>query len=239
MRLAIIGYGKMGQEIAKIAGERGHTIDLVIDAENAADLNANNLSGIDVAIEFSSPDAAFNNILTCLKANTPVVSGTTGWLDRWEEVRKACETHSGAFFYASNFSIGVNILFAVNSKLAEIMNGFPQYDVSMEEVHHVHKQDAPSGTAITLAEQIADRLESKDTWTLEKGDDQKIHIEAKREGEVHGYHKVVYDSEVDTLSISHNAKSRKGFATGAVLAAEYLEDKQGMHSMKDMLNLQS
>lgn len=239
MKLAIIGYGKMGHEIAKIAQERGHTIDLVIDAENTADLNANNLSGIDVAIEFSSPDAAFNNILTCLRENTPVVSGTTGWLHRWDEVEKVCAEQSGAFFYASNFSIGVNILFAVNSKLSEIMNGFPQYNVSLEEIHHIHKLDAPSGTAITLAEQITDRLDSKESWTLEKGHDRKIHIDAKREGEVNGYHSVIYDSEVDTISISHNAKSRKGFATGAVLAAEYLEGKQGMYSMKEMLNLQS
>lgn len=237
MKLAIIGYGKMGREIATIARERGHSIDLIIDEENASDLNSENLSRIDAAIEFSSPDAAFNNILTCLKEHTPIVSGTTGWLDRWDEIEKACETHSGAFFYASNFSIGVNILFAINAKLAEIMHGFPQYDVSLEEIHHIHKLDAPSGTAITLAEQITDKLESKDGWALDRNDERKIHIEAKREGEVNGTHKVMYDSDIDTIAISHNAKSRKGFATGAVLAAEYLQDKKGIQSMKKMLNL--
>jgi 4-hydroxy-tetrahydrodipicolinate reductase len=239
MRLAIIGYGKMGQEIEAVARERNHTIDLIIDVDNAADLNAVNLSGIDVAIEFSSPAAAFNNIITCLKAGTPVVSGTTGWLDRWEEVKQVCDAHSGALFYASNYSIGVNILFAINSMLAGIMNGFPQFDVRMEEVHHIHKLDAPSGTAITLAEQIVSRLEKKEGWTLETGDAQKIHIDAKRAGEVNGYHSVSYDSEADTITISHNAKSRKGFATGAVLAAEYLEGKKGIHSMTEMLNLRS
>ncbi|MDF1570052.1 MAG: 4-hydroxy-tetrahydrodipicolinate reductase [Bacteroidales bacterium] len=239
MRLAIIGYGKMGQEIAAVARERNHSIDLVIDADNTSDLNKDNLAGIDVAIEFSSPDAAFNNILTCLREQTPVVSGTTGWLDRWEEVKKVCDEQSGALFYASNFSIGVNILFAINETLAAIMNGFPQFEVCMEEIHHIHKLDAPSGTAITLAEQIAARLESKDSWSLEKGNPRNIHIEAKREGEVNGFHSVRYDSEADTISISHNAKSRKGFATGAVMAAEYLEGKKGIHSMKEMLNLQS
>lgn len=237
MKIAIIGYGKMGHEIASMAREREHTIDLIIDAENAQDLNADNLAHIDVAIEFSSPDAAFDSIISCIRGNTPVVSGTTGWLDRWEEVKKACETHSGAFFYASNFSIGVNILFAVNAKLAEIMNKFPQYDVSLEEIHHVHKLDAPSGTAISLAEQIAGQLDAKDGWSLGTGEKGKIPINAKREGEVSGYHRVIYDSDIDTLSIVHNAKSRKGFATGAVLAAEFLEGKQGMYSMKEMLNI--
>lgn len=237
MKIAIIGYGKMGHEIANMARDRGHTVDLIIDKDNASDLNEDNLASIDVAIEFSSPDAAFDNILSCIRGNTPVVSGTTGWLNRWSEVEKACETHSGAFFYASNFSIGVNILFAVNKKLASIMEGFPQYDVSMEEIHHVHKLDAPSGTAITLAEQIAEQLEAKEGWSLEPGDERKIHINAKREGEVNGYHKVIYDSEIDTLTISHNAKSRKGFASGAILAAEYIAGKQGMFSMKEMLNL--
>jgi 4-hydroxy-tetrahydrodipicolinate reductase len=239
MRLAIIGYGKMGKEIASVARKRNHSIDLIIDADNTSDLNAANLSGIDAAIEFSSPGAAFNNILTCLRAGTPIVSGTTGWLDRWEEVKNVCNERGGALFYASNFSIGVNILFAINSTLAAIMNGFPQFDVRMEEVHHIHKADAPSGTAITLAEQIVEKLEKKDKWTLEKGDARTIHINARREGEVNGFHSVSYESEADTITISHNAKSRKGFAEGAVLAAEYLEGKQGIHSMKEMLNLRS
>lgn len=237
MNIALIGFGKMGREIAALAIERGHTIVLTIDINNVSDLNPENLKRADVAIEFSSPDAAFGNIITCLKSGTPVVSGTTGWLNQLDEAVRVCEEHNSGLFYASNFSIGVNILFSINEKLAEIMNDFPEYTVSMEEIHHIHKKDAPSGTAITLAQQIASRLHIKNGWSLENGDDQKIHINAMREGEVNGFHKVIYDSEIDTLSISHNAKSRKGFALGAVMAAEYMLGKTGIHSMKEMLNI--
>ncbi len=237
MNIAIIGYGKMGQEIARIAAGRGHTTVLIIDLENSSDLNRENLKKVDVAIEFSSPAAAYNNILTCLRSDTPVVSGTTGWLDKWDEVVKVCNENKGGLFYASNYSIGVNIMFAVNSYLAAIMSKFPEYDVSLEEIHHIHKLDAPSGTAITLAKQLTDKIAAKIKWSLEKGDKEKIFIDAKREGEVPGFHKVIFDSEIDTITLSHNAKSRKGFATGAVLAAEYIKGKQGVFGMKEMLNL--
>ena len=237
MNIAIIGYGKMGKEIAHIAKQRSHQIGLIIDIDNKEDLSTEKLGQNDVAIEFSSPKSAYHNITACLKAGIPVVSGTTGWLDRWEDVVRIAEETESGLFYASNFSIGVNILFAVNTYLAEIMNNFPQYDISLEEIHHIHKLDAPSGTAITLADQVAEKIYSKNSWSLKKGNPKNILIDAKREGEVNGYHKVTYDSDIDTVTISHNAKSREGFATGAVLAAEYIKGKQGVHSMKDMLNL--
>lgn len=237
MNIAVIGYGKMGKEIARIAQLRGHQIDLIIDVDNSGDLTAENLRQTDVAIEFSSPAAAYQNISICLQSGTPVVSGTTGWLDKWNAIVKLSADTETGLFYASNFSIGVNILFAVNSQLAKIMAKFPQYDVSLEEIHHIHKVDAPSGTAISLANQITDHLPARKSWTLHKGDPEKIYIDAKREGEVNGYHKITYDSQVDTISIAHNAKSREGFATGAVLAAEYMKGKQGIHSMKELLNL--
>ena len=237
MNIAIIGYGKMGKEIARIAKLRSHQIGLIIDIDNKEDLSAEKLGQNDVAIEFSSPQSAYHNITACLKAGIPVVSGTTGWLDRWDDVASIVEQTGTALFYASNFSIGVNILFAVNTYLAEIMNKFPQYEVSMEEIHHIHKLDAPSGTAITLADQVIEKNSSKDGWSLQKDNPKNILIDAKREGEVNGYHKVIYDSDIDTITIAHNAKSREGFATGAVLAAEYIKGKQRIHSMKDMLNL--
>lgn len=237
MNIAIIGYGKMGREIARILQLRGHQMGLIIDVDNAGDLTAENLSKTDVAIEFSSPASAYQNISMCLQSGTPVVSGTTGWLDRWDDIAKLSADTETGLFYASNFSIGVNILFAVNSHLAKIMAGFPQYDVSLEEIHHIHKLDSPSGTAITLANQVTDQMPTRKSWTLSKGDPEKIFIDAKREGEVNGYHKITYDSDIDTITIAHNAKSREGFATGAVLAAEYMKGKQGIHSMKEMLKL--
>lgn len=237
MNIAIIGYGKMGKEIARIAKQRSHQIGLIIDIDNKEDLSTEKLGQNDVAIEFSSPKSAYHNITACLKAGIPVVSGTTGWLDRWDDIVRIAEETESGLFYASNFSIGVNILFAVNTYLAEIMNNFPQYDVSLEEIHHIHKLDAPSGTAITLADQVAKKIPSKEGWSLRKDNPKNILIDAKREGEINGFHKVTYDSNIDTITISHNAKSREGFATGAVLAAEYIKGKQGVHSMRDMLNL--
>jgi len=206
MNIAIIGYGKMGREIEQIVLQRGHRVSLVIDMDNAGELNASGLSETDVAIEFSSPDAAFGNIVSCLKANTPVVSGTTGWLDKYDEVVQLAHETGTGFFYSSNFSIGVNVLFAINSRLAELMNNFPQYKISMEEVHHVHKRDAPSGTAITLAQQAADKLDSIDSWSLRRDENRKVFIDAKREGEVHGFHKVVYES--DSCSRIHEEQNR-------------------------------
>jgi 4-hydroxy-tetrahydrodipicolinate reductase len=237
MNIALIGYGKMGKEIERIAKLRGHQIGLVIDVENQQDLNPEKLADTDVAIEFSTPQSAYNNIITCLKSNIAVVSGTTGWLDRWDDAVKLANETKVGLFYASNYSIGVNILFAVNEHLAGIMAKFSQYDVSIEEIHHIHKKDAPSGTAITLANQIAGKLSFKTSWSLRNDEAEKIFINTCREGEIHGFHKVIYDSEIDTIELSHNAKSRVGFATGAVLAAEYMIGKNGVHSMKDLLNL--
>ncbi len=237
MNIALIGYGKMGKEIARIAKDRGHVVALIIDVDNASDLNQDKLKDIDVAIEFSSPQAAKENIISCIKTSTPVVSGTTGWLDSWDEVTQLCKEKDSGLFYASNYSVGVNILFAINSKLASIMDSFPQYDVSMEEVHHIHKLDEPSGTAISLADHITEKIKRKSNWTLENPEDGELAIDARREGEVTGFHSVTYESDFDTITISHDAKSRVGFATGAVLAAEFLAGKKGIFGMKDMLNL--
>jgi 4-hydroxy-tetrahydrodipicolinate reductase len=237
MNIALIGYGKMGKEIARIAQDRGHTVALIIDVDNASDLNKDKLNDIDVAIEFSSPQAAKQNIISCINTSTPVVSGTTGWLDSWDEVSQLCEEKDSGLFYASNFSVGVNILFAINSKLASVMDSFPQYEVSMEEVHHIHKLDEPSGTAISLADQITENIDRKSNWTLEKPKEREVSIDARREGEVTGFHSVTYESDFDSITISHDAKSRVGFATGAVLAAEFLAGKKGVFGMKDMLNL--
>lgn len=238
MRVALIGYGKMGRTIEKILIDRGHTVPLIIDMDNINDLNPEKLSGVDVAIEFSTPSAAFDNIIKCLNAGVGVVCGTTAWLDRYSEVEDLCNKLQGGFFYASNFSVGVNILFNINKRLAELMNGFTEYDVTMEEVHHTMKKDAPSGTAITLAEGIVDNLDRKEKWfcgtTTEASE---LEIAAIRRSVVPGIHTVTYESETDLITISHNAKSRNGFAMGAVLAAEFLKDKKGIYSMNDLLGL--
>ena len=236
MKIALIGYGRMGKAIEAIARERGHEISQVIDVDNPDGWSHPAMEETDAAIEFTSPEAAHSNILRCFEKSIPVVSGTTGWLQHWDEVIKDCKEKKGTLFYASNFSIGVNILFAINQKLAELMNQFPQYDVQMKEVHHIHKKDAPSGTAISLADQVTERLERITSWSLEEKD-AHIHIEAKREGEVTGYHQVTYDSPLDIIRISHEAKSRKGFATGAVMAAEFIKGKEGIFTMQDLLNV--
>ncbi len=234
----MLGYGKMGHEIEKIAVERGHHIALIIDAGNPGDLNAKNLAGVDVAIDFSIPGTAFDNIMACFSANTPVVCGTTGWLDRFDEVKKTCMEQDCTFFYASNYSLGVNLFFALNRYLAQLMNTAEGYRVSLTEIHHIHKLDAPSGTAISLAKDLTGKLNGTSGWKLGESDDPSIlPIHAIREGEVPGTHVVTYDSGVDTLEISHRAKSRKGFALGAVLAAEYIRDRKGVYSMTDLLGL--
>ena len=203
---------------------------------NSQDLNPQNVKGIDVAIEFSAPLAAPGNIIKCLELGIPVVSGTTGWNKRFEEINQFCLSRNGAFFYASNFSIGVNILFTMNRQLARIMDKFPQYKVSMEEVHHIHKLDAPSGTGITLAEGLLEELGNSKRWTLEESKDPAdIHISAIREGEVKGKHTVSYDSNLDSISLSHNAKSREAFAEGALLAAEFISKRKGIFGMNDLL----
>jgi 4-hydroxy-tetrahydrodipicolinate reductase len=232
MKIALLGYGKMGQVIEKIALERGHTIVLKKDERNSYD----GLSTADVAIDFSVPTAAVNNISACLNFDVPVVSGTTGWLAQYEEMVALCQEKKGAFISSSNFSLGVNIFFELNAHLAKIMSKLDNYTIAIEEIHHVQKLDAPSGTAISLAQGIID--ESNYTnWTLEIPKTDEIHIEAKRIGSVPGTHTVDYDSAVDRIEIKHTAHNREGFALGAVIAAEWIVGKQGVFTMKDVLNL--
>ncbi|MDR1683532.1 MAG: 4-hydroxy-tetrahydrodipicolinate reductase [Candidatus Symbiothrix sp.] len=236
MKIALIGYGKMGKEIEQIALQRGHDVVSVIDISNPDDFDSPAFLSAEVAIEFTRPETAFENYQKCLERNIPVVSGTTGWLHRLDEIKKACAENGKTFFYASNFSIGVNIFFAVNRQLAKIMNQYPQYDVCMEEIHHIHKLDSPSGTGITLAEDILKNINRKTQWKeAESGNNDDLLIHSKREGEVPGIHKIIYESEVDILSIKHKAKNRKGLAFGAVLAAEFTQGKSGFLTMNDLL----
>ena len=238
MKIALIGYGKMGKEIEQIAISRGHSIVLKIDIQNQDELTTENLSNADVAIEFTGPATAVGNYFSCFEAGVPVVSGTTGWLERKAEVENACSAGQGCFFYASNFSLGVNIFFALNKFLAKTMKEFPQYDVSMTEVHHTQKLDAPSGTAITLAEDILALNDKKTNWTIsEPESNNELYIKPLREGLVPGIHTIKYDSEVDFIEITHSAYSRKGFAFGAVLAAEFSAGRTGVFSMSDLLNI--
>jgi 4-hydroxy-tetrahydrodipicolinate reductase len=238
MNIALIGYGRMGHEIEKIAIDRGHKLGLIIDIDNPEDLNAKNLKDIDVVIEFTVPQAAIKNYKTCFDSGVPVVSGTTGWLDKWEEVTAYCKEKDAAFFYASNFSLGVNLFFDLNKKLARMIKLFDQYKAEMTEVHHTKKLDAPSGTAISLAEDIIDEFHLK-KWVNQKTDNKnELGIISEREGDVPGIHTIKYDTEVDCFEITHSAKSRKGFALGAVIAAEYTSKNKGILSMKEMLNLE-
>ncbi len=238
MNIALIGYGQMGKEIEKIALNRGHQIGLIIDKDNHADLNAEKLQGIDVAIEFSRPESAFANYMKCFEAKVPVVSGTTGWLDKIEEVISTCEKNGTGFFYASNFSLGVNLFFELNKKLANLMQPFNHYSVRMNEIHHTRKLDAPSGTAITLAEGILGEISRFDNWKNEvKVQANELSITSERIGDVPGTHEVFYESEIDNITIRHEAYSRQGFATGAVLAAEFLAGKKGFFGMSDLLSI--
>lgn len=238
MKVALIGYGKMGKEIECILTGRGHTIPLIIDIDNASDLDVAHLAGIDVAIEFTTPQTAFGNIMTCLEAGIPVVCGTTGWLDRFEEVKEACRLRNGAFFYASNYSVGVNVFFEVNRRLAELMERFPEYDVTVEETHHTQKKDAPSGTAITIAEGILENLSRKQKWVCGVTTvPEELEVTAVRRSIVPGTHTVTYESAADQITLTHRANGRRGFAMGAVLAAEFLCGKQGVYTMKDLLGL--
>ncbi|MCT4644950.1 MAG: 4-hydroxy-tetrahydrodipicolinate reductase [Carboxylicivirga sp.] len=237
MKIALIGYGKMGQEIEKIALDRGHEIVSKIDISSDDSFNDEQFKSADVAIEFTRPEAAYDNYLKCFESNIPVVSGTTGWLDKLEDIENRCQNGAQTFFYASNFSLGVNIFFELNKQLARIMNKMNEYNVSMEEVHHTQKLDAPSGTAITLAEGLIENLDAKSDWKLDKeGKDSDVAIKAIREGQVPGIHTIKYDSAVDEITIHHSAKSRKGFALGAVLAAEFAAKNKGFLSMNDLLN---
>ncbi len=238
MKIAIIGYGKMGKEIEKAAIERGHTISIIIDMNNQEDIHSEKLTETDVAIEFSSPDAAFDNIMKCFNANIPVVSGTTGWLARMEEVKEACINDNKALFYAPNFSIGVNIFFKLNQELAKWMNKFSDYTIGLEEIHHIHKKDKPSGTAVELANGIIKNHELKNKWLVDPVEDieqDEIPIFSKREDMVPGTHIVKWDSEIDSIELKHTAKSRKGFALGAVIAAEFMKGKKGFFTMDDLM----
>ena len=238
MRIALIGYGKMGKEIEKIALERGHEIVLKIDISNPEERTIRNLQKADVAIEFTMPSSAVSNYQLCFEAGIPVVSGTTGWLDRQPEVFESCQTLNGTFFYASNFSLGMNIFFSVNKKLAALMADRNEYKVGMTEIHHIHKLDAPSGTAITLAEGIMENIPSKTKWVNQETENNaEVGILSERVGEVPGTHIIKYDSEVDYVEITHCAKNRKGLAFGAVLAAEFSKGKKGILTMNDLLNI--
>lgn len=233
MRILLVGYGKMGKTIERIALERSHIIAGRIDVQNRHDLET---AQADVAIEFSHPEAAFENIRMCLDRKIPVVCGTTGWLSRKKEIEDLTNNTGGSFFYASNFSLGVNLFFKLNEHLARMMSGFPQYNVTMEEIHHTQKKDAPSGTAITLAEGVLKNFPSKKRWVNEASDrPEDLVIKSLREDPYPGTHTIVYASEVDNLEIKHVAHSREGFATGAVLVAEWIQGKKGVLNMDHFL----
>lgn len=246
MKIALIGYGKMGHIIEQIARSRGHEIVAIIDKDNTQDFNTDAFRSAECAIEFSTPATAVSNILASFAQGVPVVCGTTGWLAQLPEIEKGCADADSAFMFASNFSVGVNIFKAVNRYLAGIMADFPQYKPEMEEVHHIHKLDHPSGTAITLAEELADANPFVAGWTENEPDGKSMHIEGKegmllpiahrREGEVPGIHTITWNSDVDYISITHSARNREGFALGAVLAAEWLATRKGVHAIDEMFN---
>lgn len=236
MNIALIGYGRMGQEIEKIALKRGHVVKLIIDIGNTSDLNEENLRGVDVAIEFSVPSSAFNNISECLKCKVPVVSGTTGWLENYGMAVDICKKSGASFIHSTNFSIGVNLLFRLNSELARHMRKYDDYKVTIEEIHHTKKLDAPSGTAITLANGITGEHPGYASW--HKGGETEsasVPVVSIREGEVPGTHTVTWNSEIDTISLRHEARNRKGFALGAVVAAEFISSRAGIFNMNDVM----
>lgn len=237
MKIALIGYGKMGKIIERIALERGHEIVSVIDVNNSEDFNSVAFKSADVAIEFTAPQVALGNVKRAFAAGVPVVSGTTGWTDQFPELKKEIDEKGYTLFWSSNFSLGVNIFMAVNKYLAGIMNNFPDYNVEMTEVHHTQKLDAPSGTAITLAEQILEKIDRKTAWVKEvETKPEDLAIKSIREGQVPGIHTIRYESAVDSIEITHDAKSREGFALGAVVAAEFTAGKKGLLGMSDMLH---
>ena len=231
MKIALVGYGKMGKIIDEIATQRNHEIVARLNESPTS----GNLNNADVVIEFSNPEVAFNNIKTCLENKIPVICGTTGWLDQKPEIEKIAAENNTAFLYGSNFSLGVNLFFALNEKLADLMKNFPEYNVQLEEIHHTHKKDAPSGTAISLAEGIIKNDQRFEGWKLEETKEKELGIFAIREDEVPGTHSVFYKSSVDEIEIKHTAYSRNGFALGAVIAAEWIQGKTGNFSMKDVL----
>ena len=244
MKIAILGYGKMGRIIEQFATERGHEIVLKINIDNTEDLTLANLGKADVAIDFSTPDSALSNIELCFDAGVPVVVGTTGWYGHLQMVKNTCEQGNNTLLYASNFSVGVNVFFFVNKVLAKIMNRYPQYEVQVEEIHHTQKLDSPSGTAMTISEGILSELDRKNEWVNEligSGEEfivkpDQLLIESHRIEDVPGTHTVIYSSEVDDIEFKHKAHNRAGFALGAVLAAEWLEDKTGFYNITDMFD---
>ena len=238
MNIALIGYGKMGKAIETIALEKGHQIVLKIDIDNAADFNQENISKADVAIEFTGPHSAFENVMKCLELGIPVVCGSTGWLDKFETATNYCQEKKGALLYASNYSIGVNLYFEINKYVAQLMSTHKVYNVVMEEIHHTQKKDAPSGTAITLAEQVLAAIQQKKQWVNEASNHpEDLSIISKRIDPAPGTHTIKYTSAVDDIEIIHTAHNRVGFAGGAVLAAEFIHGKQGIFSMKEVLGL--
>jgi 4-hydroxy-tetrahydrodipicolinate reductase len=235
MNIVLLGYGKMGKEIEQIALQRGHTIALKIDKDNQAEASKENLQKADVAIEFSTPHTVAKNIKKCFDAKLPVVVGATGWYDQFDSIKKDCLQNNSSLFYATNFSVGVNLFWKITEQMAKLMNGFPEYEASMQEIHHVHKLDKPSGTAITTAERLMANQTQKKKWTLENASKEELLIDVVREDEVPGTHTVFYKSAIDEISLTHVAYNRKGFALGAVLAAEFLKGKKGVYTMSDML----
>jgi 4-hydroxy-tetrahydrodipicolinate reductase len=246
MKIALLGYGKMGKIIEKIATDRGHEIILKIDENTLSDMTVENLKKVDAAIDFTTPDSVLGNIQKCFEAQTPIVVGTTGWYGQLQQVKNDCEKYSSALLYASNFSVGVNVFFYVNQVLAKLMNKYPYYEVQVEEIHHKQKLDSPSGTAMTIAEGIIENLDNKSEWVnlLQQSDGETIGqvknnqvlIESLRIDSVPGTHTVIYDSEVDSIEFKHTAHNRSGFALGAVLAAEWINGKKGFYTAKDMFN---
>jgi 4-hydroxy-tetrahydrodipicolinate reductase len=238
MKIALIGYGKMGRIIEEIAISRGHMVNLKIDLNNINDFTSENLRKSDIVIEFTGPHSAYENVMKSLEAGVPVVCGSTGWLSQYEKTTEYCIKKQGAFLYASNFSVGVNIFFELNRILARLMNSQEEYDVKMTEIHHTQKKDAPSGTAITLAEQIIESCKRKTSWVNhESTNSTEIPIVSERTDPAPGTHKIEYSSSVDKIEIIHTAHNRNGFALGAVLAAEFLKAKKGVYSMKDVISL--
>lgn len=238
MNIALIGYGKMGKAIESIALQQGHTVPLIIDLDNQQDLNKENLSKVDVAIEFTGPESAFGNVMKVLEAGTPLVVGSTGWLQHLPEAEALAQKNNTALLVSSNFSIGVNIFFAINKRLAELMAPHPEYNVVMEEIHHTQKKDAPSGTAITLAEQILQRNGRKSKWVnTEQQSPEELSIISKRIDPAPGTHTIQYTSAIDDIEIRHTAHSRMGFASGAVLAAAFIAGKKGIFTMSDVLGI--
>lgn len=235
MKIALLGYGKMGKEIETIALQKKHNIVLKVTRSNAELLRAEDLKKADVVIEFSTPQSVIKNIELCMEAEVPVVIGTTGWYEHFDQVKAICKQKNGALFYATNFSVGVNLFFKLNKYLAHLLNKYEEYDVSMEEIHHIHKLDKPSGTAITLANQIIEDLERKKNWSITDTHSETLFIKDVREGEVPGTHIVKYHSAIDDIEIMHKAHSRKGFANGAVIAAEFLKGKKGIYNMSDLI----